>query len=147
MDVIGANPSLRLSTLAARDGELRVRGFVPDVRPHITSAAVYVCPIMDGGGTKLKILDALAMGMPIVAHPVACEGINLRDGENVVFAREASEFVDAIAALLGNAQWRKRLSANARSLAESSYSYSVIGRTLVSALEHSYALHMSRRAR
>jgi glycosyltransferase involved in cell wall biosynthesis len=147
MDVIGANPSPRLSALATRDRDFRVRGFVPDVRTDITTAALYVCPIMDGGGTKLKILDALAMGKPIVAHPIACEGINLRDGEDVVFAREPSEFVDAIVTLFGNPQWRRRLSANARSLAESSYSYSVIGRRLVSAVEHSYALHMSRRAR
>jgi glycosyltransferase involved in cell wall biosynthesis len=119
---------------------------VPDVRTYITTAALYVCPITDGGGTKLKILDALAMGMPIVAHPIACEGINLRDGEDVVFAREPSEFVDAIVTLFGDPQWRRRMSANARSLAESSYSYSVIGRRLVSAIEHGHALHMSRRA-
>lgn len=147
VDVIGANPSSSLSNLAARDRDFRVRGFVSDVRPYMASAALYVCPIMDGGGTKLKILDALAMGMPILAHPIACEGINLRDGETVVFARKASEFVDAIAALLRDAQLRKRLSANARSLAESSYSYSVIGRTLVSALEISCASHKSGRAR
>jgi len=147
MDVIGANPSPRLSALAKRDRDFRVRGFVPDVRTEVSTAAVYVCPIMDGGGTKLKILDALAMGMPIVAHPIACEGINVRDGEDVIFAREPSEFVDAIVPLLGNPQWRSRLSANARSLAESSYSYSVIGRRLVSAVEHGYALYMSRRAR
>jgi polysaccharide biosynthesis protein PslH len=146
MDVIGANPSPGLSALATRDRNFRVRGFVPDVRTYITTAALYVCPITDGGGTKLKILDALAMGMPIVAHPIACEGINLRDGEDVVFAREPSEFVDAIVTLFGNPQWRRRLSANARSLAESSYSYSVIGRTLASAIEHGHALHMSRRA-
>ena len=72
MDVIGANPSPRLSALAARDRDFRVRGFVPDVRTDISTAALYVCPIKDGGGTKLKILDALAMGRPIVAHPIAC---------------------------------------------------------------------------
>ena len=147
MDVIGANPSPRLRALAGRDRDFRVHGFVPDVRTKITTASLYVCPIMDGGGTKLKILDALAMGMPIVAHPIACEGINLRDGEDVVFAREPFEFVDAIVALLGNPQRRRLLSANARSLAESSYSYSVIGRKLVSAVEHGYALHMSRKRR
>jgi polysaccharide biosynthesis protein PslH len=136
-----------LRALAGRDRDFRVHGFVPDVRTKITTASLYVCPIMDGGGTKLKILDALAMGMPIVAHPIACEGINLRDGEDVVFAREPFEFVDAIVALLGNPQRRRLLSANARSLAESSYSYSVIGRKLVSAVEHGYALHMSRKRR
>jgi glycosyltransferase involved in cell wall biosynthesis len=58
MDVIGGNPPPRLLALAAQDEDYRVHGFVPDVRPYINRAAVYVCPIMDGGGTKLKILDA-----------------------------------------------------------------------------------------
>lgn len=135
MDVIGANPSPRLLTLAARDKDFRVRGFVPDVRPYINRAALYVCPIRDGGGTKLKILDALAMGKAIVAHPIACEGIGVRDGHDVLFAREPGEFVRTIARLLGSPQTRQQLSDNARLLAEASYSYAVIGRKLVKELE------------
>ena len=95
MDVIGGSPPPRLSALAARDEDFRVHGFVSDVRPYIGRAAAYVCPIMDGGGTKLKILDALAMGKAIVAHPIACEGIEVQDGRDVIFAREPDEFVRA----------------------------------------------------
>jgi glycosyltransferase involved in cell wall biosynthesis len=135
MDVIGGNPPQPLTALASRDKDFRVNGFVPDVRPYISRAAVYVCPIMDGGGTKLKILDALAMGKPIVAHPIACEGIAVRDGHDVIFAREPVEFVRAIAALLADRHKRKQISMNARSLAESFYSYAFIGRKLVSELE------------
>ena len=135
IDVIGGSPPLRLSALAASDKDFRVHGFVPDVRPYISRAALYVCPIMDGGGTKLKILDALAMGKAIVAHPVACEGIGVRDGHDVIFARQPEEFVRTILALLGSPQTREKLSHNARSLAESSYSYAVIGRKLVRELE------------
>jgi polysaccharide biosynthesis protein PslH len=135
MDVIGGNPPPRLSALAAQDKDFRVHGFVSDVRPYIGRAAAYVCPIMDGGGTKLKILDALAMGKAIVAHPIACEGIEVQDGRDVIFAREPDEFVRSIAALMENPGLGRRLSLNARSLAESSYSYSLIGRGLVSAFE------------
>lgn len=134
IDVIGANPPPTLSGLAARDKNFRVHGFVPDVRPYISPAAIYVCPIMDGGGTKLKILDALAMGKAIVAHPVACEGIRVREGHDVVFAREPGEFVRSIVTLLGSPHTRKQMATNARSLAES-YSYAFIGRKLVSELE------------
>jgi len=144
MDVVGANPPARLLSLAARDGKFRVHGFVPDVRPYIHEAALYVCPIMDGGGTKLKILDALAMGKPIVAHPIACEGIEVRDGESVVFAREPAEFVANIVAVLENPERRRHLSRNARALAESSYSYSHVGRKLVSELERAHALHVGK---
>lgn len=144
MDVIGANPPPRLAALAARDRDFRVHGFVPDVRPFVTRAALYVCPIMDGGGTKLKILDALAMGKAIVAHPIACEGIGVRDGQDVIFAREPEEFVRSIARLLASPESRARLSGHARALAESSYSYAVIGRKLVSALEQCHARYVAR---
>lgn len=139
MDVIGGNPPPRLADLAARDADFRVHGFVPDVRPYIGRAAVYVCPIMDGGGTKLKILDALATGKAIVAHPIACEGIDVQDGRDVIFAREPSEFAGSIATLLESPELRRRLSLNARALAESSYSYSFIGSRLVSAIERCHA--------
>jgi glycosyltransferase involved in cell wall biosynthesis len=145
VDVIGGNPPPALSVLAARDKNFRVHGFVPDVRPYIDRAAVYVCPIMDGGGTKLKILDALAMGKPIVAHPIACEGIGVRDGHDVIFAREAGEFVQSIMKLLGDPQRRKEMSANARSVAELSYSYAFIGRKLVSEMENLRPLPVGRR--
>jgi glycosyltransferase involved in cell wall biosynthesis len=145
MDVIGANPPPRLSTLAARDEGFRVHGFVPDVRPYINRAALYVCPIMDGGGTKLKILDALAMGKAIVAHPIACEGIGVRDGHDVLFARDSGEFVRAIVTLLGSPQKRRQLSDRARLLAESLYSYTVIGRKLVKELEECHERHVTNR--
>jgi len=135
MNVIGGSPPPPLLALAARDMDFRVHGFVPDVRPYIDRASLYVCPIMDGGGTKLKILDALAMAKPIVAHPIACEGIGVRDGHDVIFAREPAEFVQSIAALLGNTPIRSRIGTNARLLAESTYSYGVIGHRLVGALE------------
>ncbi|MGH8202865.1 MAG: glycosyltransferase family 4 protein [Steroidobacteraceae bacterium] len=141
MDVIGGNPPRRLLALAASDGQFRVRGFVPDVRPYISRAALYVCPIMDGGGTKLKILDALAMGKAIVSHPIACEGIEVRDGRDVIFASEPNEFVINIATLLASPERRRQLSSNARSLAESSYSYAFIGRRLVNEIERCQALY------
>ena len=79
-------------------------GLRPDVRPYIDEAQIYVCPIFDGGGTKLKILDALAMGAAIVAHPIACEGIDVTEGENVLFASTPQEFRDSIMRLLEDSQ-------------------------------------------
>jgi polysaccharide biosynthesis protein PslH len=139
MDLIGGNPPPRLLALAEQDKNFRVHGFVPDVRPYIGRAAAYVCPITDGGGTKLKILDALAMGKAIVAHPIACEGIAVQDGRDVIFAREPEEFVRGVAALMESPELGRRLSLNARALAESSYSYSFIGRGLVTAIERCHA--------
>lgn len=142
MDVIGGNPPPRLTALAARDEDFHVHGYVPDVRPLVDRAALYVCPIMDGGGTKLKILDALAMGKAIVAHPIACEGIEVRDGHDVMFARDSGQFVQRIVSMLADPDLRSRLSRNARSLAESRYSYAVIGHKLVSEFERCRDLHV-----
>lgn len=145
MDVIGGNPPSQLVVLAANDPSFRVHGFVPDVRPYLHRAAVYVCPIMDGGGTKLKILDALAMGKALVSHPVACEGIDVEDGRHVLFAREPAEFASRIALLLRDPERRRTLARNSRAFVESRYSYRSIGRKLVEELERCSAASAGRR--
>lgn len=147
MDVVGGDPPAQLLALAAQDPDFRVHGFVPDVRPYIGRAAAYVCPIMDGGGTKLKVLDALAMGKAIVAHPVACEGIGVRDGHDVIFAREPQEFVTGIVSIIGDPRRRQLLSHNARALAVGQYSYEKVGNKLVEELERCCLLKREQRPR
>src|SRR5690606_2615275 len=81
LKVIGANPPEDIKKFNLTTTDIKVLGFVDEIRDHIETATLYVCPIMDGGGTKLKILDALGMGKAIVAHRIASEGIDVRDGE------------------------------------------------------------------
>jgi len=145
MNVVGGDPPARLKAIAKSDASFNVHGFVPDVRPYLHRSAVYVCPIMDGGGTKLKILDALATGKPIVAHPVACEGIEVVDGKHVLFAREPEEFVAQIVALLNSPERRRQMAHNGRALAESTYSYHAIGQKLIAEFERCSALHAQTR--
>jgi len=128
--IVGANPPDALLSLAGADRNFKVHGFVDDVREYMQESAVYVCPITDGGGTKLKILDALAMEMPIVAHPIACEGIQVTAGENVIFAESVQAYVEAISGLLGNPEQRREMGKQARKLIENTYAYSQIGRGL-----------------
>lgn len=130
MDLVGYGPPSEVLALAESDERFAAPGFVDDVRTYIDRAMIYVCPIFDGGGTKLKILDAMAMGKPIVATRVACEGIDLVDGVSVLFAESGAEFVDAIERLRGNEALRSQLAANARELAVDRYSYASIGRDL-----------------
>jgi glycosyltransferase involved in cell wall biosynthesis len=139
MHVVGSNAPQALRALGERDPQFRVHGFVPDARAIIGPAALYVCPITDGGGTKLKILDALAMGKPLVAHPIACEGIDVRNGESVVFASDPQQFVTSIVSLLGDAARRLAMSRAARALAEAQYSYAGIGLKLAADLERCHA--------
>jgi len=127
MDVIGQDPPQKLLDLARQDSSYRVHGFVDDVRPYMESAGIYVCPIREGGGTRLKILDALAMKKPLVAHPLSCEGIDVEEGESVLFATQPEEFRDRILLLLGNEELRNRMGAAGRELVRSKYSYTYLG--------------------
>ena len=134
-DVIGANAPGELAAMADSDPSFRVRGFVDDVRPYIDRAAVYVCPIMDGGGTKLKVLDALAMGKALVANPIACEGIDVREGESVLFAETGEEFVRQITRLFNDDALRLQIGRKGRELVEGVYGYKSIGEKFAGAIE------------
>lgn len=130
MDVIGANPPPELLAIARSDSAFKVHGYVDDVRPYLWQAAVYVCPIRDGGGTKLKILDAFAMAKATVAHPTACEGIDVIPGQNVLLAADPQDYVSKIGFLLSSPAEAEMLGANARRLVVDKYLYSSIGEKL-----------------
>ena len=127
LDIAGSNPPESLRRMARTLAGVTVHGYVPDVRPLIDSAALYVCPIRDGGGTKLKILDAFAMKKCVLAHPIACEGISVTPDKNVVLAETADEFVERIIALLSDPDRRQAIGEAARALVESRYSFRAIG--------------------
>ena len=93
LTVVGRQPSPELLA-AARDPRVTAAGFVDDVRPHLAAAQVCVYPIRDGGGTRLKVLDAFSMGKPLVATRLAVEGIEAVDGVHYLSAETAEEFVD-----------------------------------------------------
>lgn len=129
-DIVGANPPNSITPLSRVDNNFRVHGFVDDVRTYFSDADIFVCPIQDGGGTKLKILDAMSMGKAIVAHPIACEGISVVDNESVCFAETADEYVEIIVLLLNDPAEIKRLGTAARKLIENKYTYTAIGQQL-----------------
>jgi glycosyltransferase involved in cell wall biosynthesis len=125
--VVGSSPPQRLLDLATRDNRVRVTGFVDDVRPYLAEAQVYLCPMRDGGGTRLKILDALAMGKPIVATTMAYEGISITPNVNVLVADTPSEFVRQIGRLFDDRDLCSTLADAARRFVMEHYSWSVIG--------------------
>ena len=135
MNVVGECPPQELLELAKLDSNFHVHGFVDDVKKYFNEAGIYVCPISDGGGTKLKILDALAMGKPIVANPVACEGIDVINGKNVSFAEKPEDYVNKICELADNPTMRIEMGRNNRQLILDKYSYDVIGRDLLELIE------------
>ena len=130
MNVVGKSPPKELIKIAQEDTNYRVHGFVDDVRGYLSNATIYVCPIRDGGGTKLKLLDAFAMGKATVAHPVSCEGLDVTDNVNVMLANTPIEFVNKIKILHNNEELRRSIGNNARELVVEKYAFSGIGKKL-----------------
>jgi glycosyltransferase involved in cell wall biosynthesis len=102
-------------------------GYVSDVRPHLAEATCCVVPIRAGGGTRLKILDAWAMGKAIVSTTIGCEGLDARHGENILIADDPSAFAQAVGEVLGNSKLRETLQVNARSTAVETYAWDTVG--------------------
>lgn len=100
LTIVGRNPPQQIQALAAHDARLRVTGSVPDVRPYLEGAAVFVVPLRVGGGTRLKIFEALAMERPLVSTTIGAEGLPVENGAHVVIADGAGPFADAVLGLL-----------------------------------------------
>jgi glycosyltransferase involved in cell wall biosynthesis len=132
IDIIGANPPGNIVNISKSDPDFRVHGFVDDILPFFKQAKCYICPIKDGGGTKLKILDALSMGMAIIADPIACEGIDVEDHQNVIFAESADEYINGIRLIIEQDVLRETIQNNSRMLAVDRYSFEKIGKSLTS---------------
>lgn len=114
--VIGKRPPPTIRALA-EPGRLHVTGEVDDVRPYLAAQTLIVVPTRLAGGIKNKLLEALAMGKPLVATPEAIEGTTVCDGQELLLARGADEFAAACVRLLRDADERARLGANARTWA------------------------------
>jgi polysaccharide biosynthesis protein PslH len=127
---IGKKASQYALDSAARDSAIKVPGFVPDVRPYVERSAIYVVPIRVGGGTRLKVVDAMAQGKAIVSTSLGVEGIEARDGEHFVVADDAQAFADRIVHLLHHPEERARLGAAARERAQKTYCWKSLGRQL-----------------
>ena len=111
--VVGQQPHARLQPLE-QDAAVVITGRVPDVRPYIAGAAVYVVPLRIGGGTRLKVLEAMAMGQAIVSTRLGCDGFQFTDGQEVHFADDPETFATSVIALLLDRQRAEALGHAAR---------------------------------
>lgn len=141
IDIIGSRPPADVVSFSKEHKDFVVHGFVNDLFPYLDSAAIYVCPINDGGGTKLKLLDAFASGKAVIADPIACEGLNVTDGVNVVYASTPDEYINKIKLLLSNAELRRCIEKNAREHVVQHFSFESIGRLLA----HHYGLAVQKK--
>ncbi|QSP93674.1 glycosyltransferase [Marinobacter salinisoli] len=128
VDIIGRDPTKEMVELSKKENNIHVHGFVDDVRKYLWESEFYLCPIKVGGGTKLKILDALATGCCIIADPFACKGINVTDSVNVIFAETAEGYVDKILELRARQSLMEAITENGPRLIADRYDYEKIGK-------------------
>ena len=140
--IVGRRPTAEVLALAD-PGRVEIAADVPDVRPYWQRASLLAVPLEAGGGTRIKIVEAFAAGVPVVSSPIGCEGIAGRDGEHLLIApRDA--FADAVTAVLTDPGAAAARAGAARQLAERHYDWWAIG---ARAAEHALAAASDRRMR
>jgi sugar transferase (PEP-CTERM/EpsH1 system associated) len=133
LSIVGRAPTPTVERLADGHG-ITVTGRVDDVRPYMRDAAVYVVPLRIGGGTRLKIFEAMAMGRAVVATTVGAEGLPVKPGEHLLLADEPRTFARAVVRLLRDVGRRRQIEAAARALVVERYDWSVVAGELNDAL-------------
>jgi len=121
--IVGRSPSRAILALAEQDPRIQVTGTVPDVRPYMWGATVSIVPIRIGGGTRLKIYEAMAAGLPVVSTTVGAEGLDVSDPVNIRLADTPEAFAAACLNLLNDKTERRRQAAAAEELVRTKYSW------------------------
>ena len=123
LEVVGRSPSRKLQALAETEKSMRLTGWVEDIRPFVARDSICIVPLRIGGGTRLKIFAAMAMGKAVVSTSVGAEGLPVQSGENILLADTPNDFADSVVSLLRDANERRRLGTSARALVQEKYSW------------------------
>ena len=121
--IVGKDPPKKFRNYATKDRQVHVTGTVPDVREYILKSSICVIPLRIGGGSRLKILEALAMKKAVVSTSVGAEGLRVRDGEHILIADEPGDFAAKVSRLLRDPDKRRSLGLAGYELVRSSYDW------------------------
>lgn len=135
LTVVGRSPSAGLRDAAAANRAIEVTGTVPDVRPYLERAALSIVPLRIGGGTRLKIYEAMALGVPIVSTTIGAEGLPVRDGEHLRLADTPQAQAATLVDLLRRPDEAQRLAINARRYVERHCSWEAVSAQFISQAE------------
>jgi glycosyltransferase involved in cell wall biosynthesis len=124
LKIVGPNPAPEI--LARRGPRIEVAGLVDDLRPHLSSAAASIVPLRVGGGTRLKIVEAMGMAKAIVSTTLGAEGIDVTSGRDILIADTPQDFADAVCRVIDQPELARQLGAAARELAEKKYSWAAV---------------------
>jgi sugar transferase (PEP-CTERM/EpsH1 system associated) len=124
--IVGRDPSREIRALALTPG-IEVTGTVDDVRPFYRNAVAAIVPLNVGGGSRLKILEAMAAGVPVVSTTLGAEGLDVRHGENILIADTNEQLVEAIVSVVDDQDRRNRLGTAGRALISNHYEWTKLG--------------------
>lgn len=127
--IVGRNPDAEVLALSKIDG-IEVTGSVPDVLPYYGEALAALVPLRVGGGTRLKILEAMAAGLPVISTTLGAEGLDGRNGEHLLVADTPIAMLEAVTALRRDAGLAARITSAASELVSRTYDWPIIGRNL-----------------
>jgi sugar transferase (PEP-CTERM/EpsH1 system associated) len=130
----GADPPADLLKLGERP-DIEVTGYVDDLRPYLRRASVVVCPMLTAVGIQNKVLEAMAMGKPVVATPVVCQPLSARQGEEILAAEEEGEFAEKVLMLMRRADLRREMGQRARTNVQQTHNWVESTRRLVEIYE------------
>jgi len=127
--IVGSNPSQAVRDLSS-DKRITVTGYVPDIRPYLSKASVALAPLQVAAGMQNKVLEALAMGAPVVATPGSCRSLQVKNETHLLIAEGAHPFADAILKLLDDPQLAQELGSAGRCYVEQYHSWTAAATTL-----------------
>ncbi len=128
--IAGRHPAPEVRALGALPG-IDVTGLIEDIRPYYREAMAAIVPVRIAGGTRLKILEAMAAGVPVVSTPLGAEGLEVEPGVNILIGETEDEFCDGIVSLSEDPQRWRRLAAAGRALVEAHYDWAAVSKKLV----------------
>jgi sugar transferase (PEP-CTERM/EpsH1 system associated) len=133
LSIVGRAPTPAVARLAEQAG-IEVTGRVEDVRPHVAAATAYIVPLRIGGGTRLKIFEAMSMAKAVVSTTIGAEGLPVTHDRDILIADEPASFADAVVRLIRETDLRQRIERAARQLVVDRYDWSAVARGFEDAL-------------
>jgi len=126
VNFVGDAPVEQLVSLAKKSAHVQYTGYVDDVRPYVAGAAVFIAPLRSGSGTKIKVLNAMAQAKPVVTTAIGAEGIEARDGEEIIIADSPQEFAEKTIYLVRHPHEAQQIGLRARKVIEEKYAWNVL---------------------
>lgn len=136
LNIVGRDPSAEVLELGKKYDGVEICANVQDIRPYIGGCSVYIVPLRCGGGTRIKILEAMAMGKSVVSTSIGCQGLDVVDGKNIIVSDEPRQFAERVVALLENKDMRMRFGEEGKRLVKEKYSWVAIAQKMEKEYHH-----------